>query len=243
MVHTADVHLESLPRQAGSASGGPDGRACHALKALVDLSLSDQADVLLIAGDLFEHNRVAPALVEFALQELRRAAVPVLILPGNHDCLTADSVYRRVSFSDLAPNVRVFTASDGECFSFPDLDLGVWGRPLTDYGGSLRPLAGIPPRGGERWQIAMVHGYYVGAAADAFYSFQVNDDDIAGSQRNYVALGHWPGFRCVCEGPVQAFYSGSPLETGTVTVVDFADDSGAQVHCRPLASGDFGPGK
>jgi len=174
--------------------------------------------------------------VEFAVQELIRAFVPVVILPGNHDCLAPDSIYQQVSFSKLAPNVHVLTAPKGERLSFPELNLAVWGKPITSYGGDLRPMAGIPPRGWERWQIAVAHGYYVSDRTDQiYYSLKISEEEIVQSCQDYVALGHSPAFRCVCSGPVKAYYSGSPSSvTRTVAIVDFLDDGGVQVNSHPL---------
>lgn len=236
VLHTSDIHLrEPYQGESGSANASwLDDKAPRALKALVDFSIQAKTNLVIIAGDLFDHNRVDAETIEFTLRELSRASVPVVIVPGNHDCLVSDSVYWRARFSKLASNVRVFTAPEGERFSFPELDVAVWGKPITSYGGDLRPMAGIPPRGRERWQIAVAHGYYVGAQPHPVYSFQVDEDEIVKSCQDYVALGHSPAFRCVCDGPVKAYYSGSASETGTVAIVDFLDDVGVEVCCHPL---------
>lgn len=169
------------------------------------------------------------------MRELLRALVPVVILPGNHDCLIPDSVYRQACFSKLTPNVRVFTSPEGERFSFPELDLAVWGKPITSYEADHRPMAGIPPRGKERWQIAVAHGYYVGVRNDQIHSFQISEEEIVQSCQDYVALGHWGAFRCVCDEPVKAYYPGSASGTGMVAIVDLLDKVGVQVRSHPLA--------
>lgn len=230
ILHTSDIHLSEYNLDDGR---GPDSRSERALKALVDLSIQEEASLVIIAGDLFDHNRVDAAVVDLALRELLRAAVPVLILPGNHDCLGPDSVYWRPCFSKLAPNIRVFTALEGERFSFPELDLAIWGKPISTYGGDHRPMEGIPPRGGERWQIAVAHGHYVGDRIDQIYSFQISEEEITQSRQDYVALGHGSAFRCICNGPVKAYYSGSASQTGNAIVVELLDGTGVQVRpCR-----------
>lgn len=232
ILHTADIHLG----ERGSANtGGLDDRGQHALKALVDLSIRARTSLVIIAGDLFDHNRVDARTVDFAVRELLRALVPVVILPGNHDCLIPDSVYRQACFSKLTPNVRVFTSPEGERFSFPELDLAVWGKPITSYEADHRPMAGIPPRGKERWQIAVAHGYYVGVRNDQIYSLQISEEEIVQSCHDYVALGHWGAFRCVCDEPVKAYYPGSASGTGMVAIVDLLDKVGVQVRSHPLA--------
>ena len=232
ILHTSDIHLRWL---VSAGDSGPYHRAGRALIALIDLSLETGTDLIIIAGDFFDDNQIDAAVVEFALREFRRALVPVIILPGNHDCLVPDSIYRQVCFSELAPNVCVYTDPEGETFSFPELDLAVWGKPLDCDGGDLRPLAGIPPRGEERWQIAVAHGYYVGDRTDHIFSFQISEEEILHSGRDYVALGHSGYFRCVCDGPVKAYYGGSASETGVVAIVDMSEDAGVQVRSHKLS--------
>lgn len=232
VIHTSDIHLGE---DGTGDNGGPRNRAERALKALVDLTIQLRASLLIIAGDLFDHNRVDASIVEFAQRELLRSRVPVVILPGNHDCLALDSVYRLPYFSKSLPNIHIFTAPEGERISFADLDLAVWGKPIISYDGDLRPMIGVPPRGIERWQIAVAHGHYVGALTDEPHSFQISEEEIVRSSQDYVALGHLGAFRCVCNEPVKAYFTGSPSITGAVAVVDFDTEVGVEVCRQPLA--------
>jgi len=221
ILHTSDVHLDN------TAASGPhetESDSWRALTAIVDLSIQVSASIVIVAGDLFESNRIDAATAEMAARCLRRLAVPVVIVPGNHDCLRDDSIYGRVHLPDVADNIRVFSAASGETFSFPELDLAVWGKPIPDYGGDLRPLSGPPPRGRERWHIGVAHGYYVGRQTNRAWSFQISEDEIVASCFDYVALGHWAAFRCVHDGAVKAYYSGSPSAgTRTVAIVDLQE--------------------
>jgi DNA repair exonuclease SbcCD nuclease subunit len=47
----------------------------------------------------------------------------------------------------------------------------------------------------------------------------INDDEITATGADYVALGHWNRAVRVGNGPVAAYYSGSPEYAGTVNVV------------------------
>ncbi|MCX5999733.1 MAG: hypothetical protein NTU41_09150, partial [Chloroflexi bacterium] len=90
-------------------------------------------------------------------------------------------------------------------------------------------MAGIPSRGKERWQIAVAHGQYAEGADNEMRSFQISGAEIADSHRDYVALGHCGPFRCVCENPVKAYYSGPAAEAGMVAIVDFVGDKDIRV--------------
>lgn len=219
LLHTSDLHLISL-----------GDRACRSLQALVELAIKTKVDLLLVAGDLFDDNRVADDLVGFVVEQLRRLPVSVAILPGNHDCLAPDSVYHRVELWRGASNVRIFRARQGETFTFPGLGVSVWGRSIDSYESDLRPLAGAPqPHRNEQWHIAVAHGYYYNSAAPLFLSYHITQEEIVASGCDYIALGHLITFRCVCSEPVKAYYSGSPSLTGTVAIVDLAEETGVQV--------------
>jgi DNA repair exonuclease SbcCD nuclease subunit len=230
ILHTSDIHLGE---EGFRISGIYDDRAERALKALVDLAIQVETSLLIVAGDLFDHNRVEDTVVELALQELLRLSAPVVILPGNHDCLSPDSVYWRPYFSDVPSRVHIFTALQGERFSFPELDLALWGKPIDGYGAGLRPMTGVPPRGRERWHIAVAHGHYVDMVLPQIHALQIGREEIVQSCQDYVALGHCGPFHCVCDCPVKDYYSGSASETGTVAIVDFSDE-GVQVRPHPL---------
>ncbi len=231
ILHTADIHLD---KWECSNSTVPIGQAQRALQAMVDLSIETEASLIIIAGDLFDSNRVNAATVDCTLQELLRTSAPVVILPGNHDCLTPDSAYRQVHLSKFAPKIRVFTAPEGERFLFPELDLAIWGNPITSHEGKLRPLAGVPARSRERWQIAVAHGAYVGTSNNHINSYQISAEEIAQSRHDYVALGHSSVFSCVSNGTVKAYYSGAASETGTVVIVDLIAGAEVQVRACPL---------
>jgi DNA repair exonuclease SbcCD nuclease subunit len=211
-------------------TGEFDDPAQLVLKALVDLSIREEASLVIIAGDFFDHNRVDATTVELALRELLRALTPVVILPGNHDCLVPDSIYQQTCFSKFAPNIRVFTALEGQRFSFPELQLAIWGKPINSYGGNFRPMAGIPPRSSERWQIAVAHGYYVGNLTNQVNSFQISEEEILESRYDYVALGHWGAFRSVCDTSVKACYAGSACPV----VIDLLEEGEVRVRPHPL---------
>ena len=225
VLHTSDFHLETL-----------NDRACHSLQALVGLVVKMKVDLVVIAGDLFDHNRVDNNLVSFVVEQLRRLPVDVVILPGNHDCLVPDSVYHRHELWKDIPNVRIIRDPQGETLDLPGAGIEVWGKPIDSYdGGKIRPLDGVAqPRENGQWHIAVAHGYYVGDNFPVFPSLHISHQEIATSCQDYVALGHYPVFRCVCSEPVKAYYSDSPSLHGAVTIVDFNEETGVQVNRHSL---------
>ena len=87
ILHTADVHLDC--DSYGKAEQRQAHRTLyhHCFETIIARAIAAEVDVLLIAGDLFDHNRVPDETIAFAQEQLRRLQRPVVILPGNHDCL------------------------------------------------------------------------------------------------------------------------------------------------------------
>jgi len=169
-------------------------------------------------------------LVAFVVEQLRRLPGGVVILPGNHDCLEEGSVFDREEFRNGRANMRILRTPGGETLDYPDLGISLWGKPI--FSDNVRPLSGIPaPAPNDYWHIALAHGYYVSDPSPHFPSYHITADEIVNSGRDYVALGHVPIFRCICDRPVKAYYCGSLSTAGTVAMVDLVEETGVQVTC------------
>jgi len=208
----------------------PGDDACECLEAVVNLAARAEVDLVIIAGDLFDNNRVNDDLVSFAAGQLQRLTMPTVILPGNHDCLVPGSAFERAEFWSDCANIQIIREPDGEILELPELGVSIWGKSINSYDGEVRPLAGIPqPQGDGRWNIAVAHGYYVSKIPPLFYSYLITEEEIVASGWDYIALGHIAVFRCICDEPVKAYYCGSPSVSGTVNLVDLAEETGVQV--------------
>ena len=190
-----------------------------------------RADVLLLAGDVFDHNRVQLPLLDQATRLMGDAGFPIVILPGNHDCLTPNSVYRRGGLAEPA-TVHVLGISVGEVASLPELDLAVWGRPHMDHA-DYSPLRD-PLARSARHQVITAHGHWVTGPHDHHRAWLIHDEEIAALDTDYVALGHWDRALPVGDGSVPAYYSGSPDLAKTVNVVRFKLDNTVDVSRLPV---------
>jgi DNA repair exonuclease SbcCD nuclease subunit len=227
VAHTSDVHVGSDILTVGETRD-----TLHYLRLI--LSAADHADLVLFAGDLFDHNRLPRSLLEEAASLLAAASPKVVILPGNHDPLTEDSVYCRGPFAETQ-NVTVLGLLASESVIFPEWDLEVWGRAHRSYS-DMPPLADPPPRT-TRWRIALAHGHFEPAIdedARWFPSWRFRPEDLAAAQADYVALGHWNRPVRVADDQTLAYYSGSPDLAGTVNLVRLGADGQVRVTQRPL---------
>ena len=78
ILHTADVHLDC--DSYGKAEQRQAHRALYyrCFETIIERALAAEVDVLLIAGDLFDHNRVPDETIAFAQEQLRRRRIVLL---------------------------------------------------------------------------------------------------------------------------------------------------------------------
>jgi DNA repair exonuclease SbcCD nuclease subunit len=165
-------------------------------------------------------------------EQFRRLPIPILVLPGNHDCLVPGSVFARAGFWEDCRNLHIFR--EAGTLDLPHLDVSIWGKPIDTHFGDVRPLHDMPPfEKNGAWNIVMAHGYFVDTDSPLFPSYHITEDEINRTESDYVALGHVPVFRCVCENPA-AYYSGSPSFSGTAALVDLDEKQGVRVTRCPL---------
>jgi DNA repair exonuclease SbcCD nuclease subunit len=209
VAHTSDLHLGGRWHKGGELS---------ALRAVLDAADETAAQVLILAGDVFDSHRTAATILEGAARMLDDAAVDVVILPGNHDPATPDAVYRRSGMDSIA-NVHVLGVTATDAVVFDAIGLEVVGVPHMAY--VDMPALAEPRAKSATWQISVAHGHWVQGPHDAHRGWLIHDHQIAASGADYVALGHWDVPQPVGDGSVPAFYSGSPEVAKTVNIVRF----------------------
>ena len=240
VLHTADVHLGSDGYGTAEQRAQHDARSRRVFRGIVDRALADRVDLVLIAGDLFDHNRVSDETIAFVRGELARLRQPVVILPGNHDALYANAIYDRHDVGG-ADHVHVIRRLDGESIEFPGLDAVVWGRAMEEHAPEFQPLAHIPGRDARRWHLAMAHGFFFEARQRPDRSSPIFADEIRDTGWDYVALGHQHVRTDVSQGGVTAYYAGAPFSewaspeaAGAVLHVDLSAERGVTVEPRPI---------
>jgi DNA repair exonuclease SbcCD nuclease subunit len=225
LLHTSDLHLEAL-----------EDRGCQDFTSLITAAGQTKADLVVIAGDLFDSQRVRDDLIDFVVEGLRNLPARIIILPGNHDCLTPASAYGRSRIWENCPNVKIFRLPEGETVKFADLKTTLWGKPMMSYNDEISPLEGLPrPEANGCWNIAVAHGFYLGNDPPYSPSYQITRREIVESGWDYIALGHVPVFKVICDEPVLACYSGSPQTSGGFLIVEFDEETGIKWRRHPTS--------
>jgi len=227
IVHSSDLHL-------GVHDSFTTADSLAVLPKVLEAANQARADVVLLVGDTFDNHRQPIGLLERAARILREYNKPIVILPGNHDPLTPDSVYRRAGLANI-PNVRILGLNVEDAVTFEEFELEIWGRPHLDYT-DMSPLADPRPRS-TRWQLAAAHGHYVDEVRDPnrlIGSWLIHREELFATKADYVALGHWNQATPVGDGQIAAYYSGSPEYAGTVNVVRLTRRGAVEVTQAPL---------
>ena len=206
LAHSSDIHVDER----------------HGVRGLCAVLATAQrlgAQLAILAGDTFESNQLPQALVDEAAAVLAAAGMPIVILPGNHDPAMPGSVFERGGFASIA-NLAVLGMTHSEAVAFPEFDLELWGHAHRDYF-DMKPLRGPRPRH-TRHQVSIAHGHYEPPetlATPLRPSWLFSDPDIAATEADYLALGHWDRAVKVGNGTVPAYYSGSPALARSLNLV------------------------
>lgn len=158
-LHTADWQL-GMTRHFLNGEAQPRYSAARrdAVASLGAVAKETGAEFVVVAGDVFEHNQLAPRDVSQSLEAMRAIAVPVYLLPGNHDPLDASSIYSSALFAAERPDNVVVLDHAGTVEVRPGLEIvaAPWRskKPTTDLLGEV--LEGLTPDGVTR--IVVGHG-------------------------------------------------------------------------------------
>ena len=204
IAHCSDIHLDSNP----PGSAGNEALRHGFATALADMR-AHRPDMMLLAGDLFDSNRPTEDTVRWAMDILGAQPFPIVMIPGNHDCMEGGAIFSRFDFNTI-PNVTMLSAAEGEVAFLPELDVAVWGKGMVEHSRAYQPLAGCPPRPeGVRWYLGMGHGLFVPHGGDTDRSSPIHMREIEASPCDYLALGHHHAAMELVTDHSAAAYSGS----------------------------------
>lgn len=225
LIHTSDVHV----------GGGYADDELASLKAVAKAADEEQADALLVVGDLFDHARVDVALYRDTIDLLGSLGRPCVLLCGNHDVQDDSSLHHRFADDLASSGVHYLDAPEGMSLRLFDDSLHLWGRAMTDHVPDYRPLRGAPAADNDAWFVVLGHGHYVENPDDPYdghRSSPIHPNDISATSAHYVALGHWHRCAEVSAENVPAWYSGAPggvAASETVNRIDLDPNTGVSI--------------
>lgn len=236
-LHTADWQL-GMTRHflAGDAQPRYSAARRDAVAGLGQLAAEVGAEFVVVAGDVFEHNQLPPAVIGQSLEAMRAIGIPVYLLPGNHDPLDASSVYTGALFTGECPDNVVVLDRPGVHQVRPGVEIvaAPWRSkaPTSDLVADV--LDGLPPAPATR--VLVAHGGVDELDPDRDKPSLIRlanlEDALARGAVHYAALGDKHS-RTRVGSSGRVWYSGSPEVTnyddveadpGHVLVVDIDED-------------------
>ncbi|QUF05963.1 DNA repair exonuclease [Actinosynnema pretiosum subsp. pretiosum] len=243
IVHAADVHLDSplrgLSRFADDETAHGLRRASRrALENLVHLAVSEGAQALVLAGDVYDGDWPDYATGRFFAQQmdvLHQNRVKVYVVAGNHD---AQSVVTKAV--RLPDNVTVMATDKAQTSIDDDLGLAVHGQGFAQRAVTENLVLAYPERVRGLVNVGLLHTAVDGAEGHATYA-PCTPRDLAQCDYDYFALGHVHQRRVVNDGQRVAAFPGNLQgrhagETGAkgALVVDVEHDERARTRFVPL---------
>jgi len=246
LIHTSDIHLDA----SFAAPGLPAGFGNRRRQALRDVfsdivrrTQSWPADGLLIAGDLFELERVSRDTVAFLKQAFAALdGIPVFIAPGNHDPYVPTSPYATETWPD---NVFIFTTPEWQAVELPERSLTVHGFAFDGPDISRNPFGALQIPRDRHTHIAVGHGSEMGCLPpEKGVHAPFTAADAATDRLRYLALGHYHTLKGL-QTPfaTSMWYSGAPeghtfKETGVLCFLEVTVGQ-EEVDVRPTPSSRF----
>jgi DNA repair exonuclease SbcCD nuclease subunit len=241
LFHAADLHLDTPMRGLVAYEDAPleDLRFAtrRALANLVDAAIEEEADLLLLAGDVFDgdwaHWNTGVAFVA-EMGRLREAEIPVVMVSGNHDA--ASKLTKSVK---LPANVKLLASAAPETASFEQLGLAVHGQGYATPAILENLSAGYPKPRSDLLNVGLLHTCADGRPGHERYA-PCSLDDLLERGYDYWALGHVHRREVLNEDPPVLFpgnLQGRGIrETGPkgATVVELAQDGSAEISPRVL---------
>jgi DNA repair exonuclease SbcCD nuclease subunit len=223
IIHTADVHLGARHDDLGEQASAQRERQFAAFVATVDLAIAEKADLLLIAGDLFDSNVQPRRSVERVAAQLKRLAeakIRTVIVPGTHDVYDRASIYRAHDLKGLSGSTRdddwvTVLTPDRPSVHLAACDAVIHALVFATKKAPHSPLRDMPAavagaRATATWQIGVVHGSVSIPGKTDRDDVVITAEEIAGSGLDYLALGHWHSAQKSKAGGVTYAYAGAP---------------------------------
>ena len=237
LLHSADWHLDSPlqgyePEQAELLRR----QLRQVPEKIARLCVAGKCDMLLLSGDLFDGPATKES-VEAVKSALESVKIPVIITPGNHDFITADSPYVTETWPE---NVHIFKEPALSVLDLPVLNCTVYGAGYT--GMDCPPLLkGFQTADDGRWKIGVLHGE---AGNNSSNYCPITRLQIQESGLHYLALGHIHKLGTLRAGETLCAWPGCPMgrgydELGSKGVLQVTLDDTVSIAFIPLDTPRF----
>jgi len=212
-VQISDVHLESPFSGLRWEVGRRELR--RAFSAAIGLAKESSADLLLMPGDVYEHENETSGTAGFLAREFERLSpIQVVIAPGNHDFYAGGGIWQRAQWPE---NVHLFREERISGKAFPKLGVTVYGFAHNSSAPLPAMLSGWRVADTAHKSILVFHGSLAGGGSPKKkVTCPFAPTDIEQTGVDYAAVGHYHGYSEIRSegGKLVGAYSGCPAGRG-----------------------------
>ena len=190
-IHTADIHLDSPLKGLEAHEDAPveeiRGATRRAFENLIDLSIDEEVEFVLIAGDLYDGDwKDYNTGLFFARQmgRLDKARIKVFIVSGNHDA--ASNITKTMP---LPANVTLFSPKKPHSVTLDDIDVIIHGQSYSTRAVTDNLSVQYPSHDSNYFNIGLLHTSMTGREGHEDYA-PCTLDDLKSKGYDYWALGH-----------------------------------------------------
>lgn len=188
-----------------------DDDRIRSIEKMGEVARNQDCKFIVVAGDVFEHNSLHQRTTGRALDALSALPVPVYLLPGNHDPLTADSIFYRLEHIEGVTVLKDTTVLE----VLPGVELV--GAPLLNKTASTdlvrAALEALTPT--EKIRIAVGHGQAEARTTEVhadLIDLAFVESALADGTIDYLALGDTHSAQQVGTSG-RVWFSGAPETT------------------------------
>ena len=201
-IHTADIHLDSPLKGLEAHEDAPveeiRGATRRAFDNLIDLTIEEEVDFVLIAGDLYDGDwKDYNTGLFFAARmgRLSKAGIKVFIVSGNHDA--ASQITKAMPLPD---NVTLFSPRKPQSVKLDDLGVIIHGQSYSFRAVTENLASQYPQNDSNYFNIGLLHTSLTGREGHEDYA-PCTLDELKSKGYDYWALGHVHKREIVSEDP------------------------------------------
>ena len=190
-IHAADLHLDSPLQGLELHEGAPAkllrGATRRALENLVNLTIEEDVDFLLIAGDIYDgdwKDYSTGLFFRSQMVRLKDQGIPVYLISGNHDA--ASVISKKLP---LPENVHPFSTRKAESREVAGVPAVIHGQGFPNRAVPENLATEYPPALSGKFNIGLLHTSLNGMKGHDTYA-PCSLQDLRAKGYDYWALGH-----------------------------------------------------
>ncbi|WP_341666584.1 metallophosphoesterase family protein [Alcaligenes sp. SDU_A2] len=209
LLHTADWQIgRNYARFALEDAAALADARFLAIETIAQLAVQEQADVIVVAGDVFDSQTLSDRSLRRAFNAMAGFTGPWVLLPGNHDAALSESVWTRARRLGCVPE-QVHIVDKPDPLELASLRLTILPAPLTQRQTyhDLTAWFDQASSPADHVRVGLAHGSISGLLEHIDSHNQIDQDRATHARLDYLALGDWHGTLKVND---RCYYSGTP---------------------------------